>query len=320
MYGKVISSLAKCNINRPDENILRRISKSDSLLRHASTSTDYAYNLYDELKITVQTPTQTYIGEIVGLNVDGPLDMDMGILNVFKASDINTGQLKVMKILRVPEGTKDYSIRKKDIEYEVYAANNFKHDAIVPMTHHRVELDTYWMKILRTNINLNEVLVMPLFSASLNSTPSNMSSAIISRQGFRILDALEYIHGCSYVHLDVKAMNIFVNGNGDWFLGDFGSCKPINELITSSSEQFYFKDIVFKSTLADPIIDWFMFLVLLMIETLVDRNDYENVFKVGDPTHVNYDLVVDFAKNKISTDEIIAPLINNLFIKLNIMN
>eukprot|EP01031_Cornospumella_fuschlensis_P038487 gene38487-46781_t len=127
---------------------------------------------------------------------------------------------------------------------------------------------------------------------------------LIAREGKRMLDALEYIHTKQgYVHLDVKAMNIFVSHNAQWFLGDFGSCKPKGHAVTSSTFQFYFEDTSCKA--ADPYFDWFMFLVLLVIETLSDRRSYVYKFK-RDPAarYVDFSLVTAYAKDLVSNPDI----------------
>ena len=119
----------------------------------------------------------------------------------------------------------------------------------------------------------------------------------------RIVSALEFIHSNGFVHLDVKATNIFVDSNRDWFLGDFGSCKPIGHRITSSTFQFYFEGMAFKS--AHPKYDWFMFLVFILIETMEDRRQYvQHLMISSTPTHVDFGKVMAYARGLQENEQI----------------
>ena len=64
------------------------------------------------------------------------------------------------------------------------------------------------------------------------------------------------MHKKGYVHMDVKAANIFVDFNRRWLLGDFGSCKLIDDKITSSTFMFCYENTSFQK--AHPKYDLFM--------------------------------------------------------------
>jgi serine/threonine protein kinase len=66
-----------------------------------------------------------------------------------------------------------------------------------------------------------------------------------------------------YAHMDIKATNIFVDHEGNCFLGDFGSCKPFGKKIRSTSPKFLWKTVI--NEVAEPVYDYFMFLVMIMI-------------------------------------------------------
>jgi serine/threonine protein kinase len=150
------------------------------------------------------------------------------------------------------------------VQHEIRACS-FQHDAIVPMIHQRIEVDLEMSVKANCRPGVNDVLIMPWYTSSLNKCPSG-NFTNIAIQGKRIMSALEYIHGEGYVHLDVKGTNIFVTSDKMWYLGDFGSCKPIGQRVTSSTFQFCYENIAFQT--AKVIYDWFMFLLLVLIETL----------------------------------------------------
>jgi hypothetical protein len=96
--------------------------------------------------------------------------------------------------------------------------------------------------------------------------------------------------------LDVKATNILSIQIGTGFWVDFGSCKPIGHRITSSTFQFYFEGMAFKS--AHPKYHWFMFLVFILIETMEDRRQYvQHLMISSTPTHVDFDKVMAYARS-----------------------
>lgn len=63
---------------------------------------------------------------------------------------------------------------------------------------------------------------MPIFSECLDKCPQLTEEALLAG-GERMVTALNYLHQLGFIHMDVKQSNIFIRG--DWYLGDFGSCK-----------------------------------------------------------------------------------------------
>jgi len=121
---------------------------------------------------------------------------------------------------------------------------------------------------------------MPWNSSTLNKHPSHLLDWI-AIEGRRILQALQYLHSHpdgGFAHMDVKAMNVFVDHNNRCFLGDFGSCKPLGKPITSCSIKFCWEDV--RGQLAHPKYDYFMFLLMILIECLEDRRTYTSAFYV----------------------------------------
>ena len=153
---------------------------------------------------------------------------------------------------------------------------------------------------------------MPWYTTTLNKLPTNDFPYLL-KQGRRLMNALEYIHAHGFVHMDIKGMNVFVASNGNCFLGDFGSCKPIAELVTSTTFQFYFEDVTSKP--ADVKYDWFMFMLMILIESLEDRREYPNLFydntesRFADRTRV-----LQFA-NSLTKDATIGEFIQELILK-----
>jgi hypothetical protein len=75
--------------------------------------------------------------------------------------------------------------------------------------------------------------------------------------------------------MDVKGDNVFFDVNGVWFLGDFGSACKFDSPIRSSTEGFYHSPILRNP--ARPKYDWFMLLVMLLIE-LGNKEEWAKAF------------------------------------------
>jgi serine/threonine protein kinase len=69
--------------------------------------------------------------------------------------------------------------------------------------------------------------------------------------------------------MDIKESNIFLSLTSDWYLGDFGSSKFINEAITSTNIEFYVGGNL-RGTRAKCEYDWFMLLVVLLRQVIYD--------------------------------------------------
>jgi serine/threonine protein kinase len=229
---------------------------------------------------------------------------------IMSAKDKNS--VKIIKILRVAVGSSELTSRDQDRMNEIHACN-FAHEAIVPMRHACIQVDNEIATKAHCRVGETDVLIMPWYRCTLNKYPSGDLEWIVV-EGKRVSGALEYIHLEGFVHLDVKAMNVFVDHNSHWFLGDFGSCKPIGMLVTSSTFQFCYEDIGCKP--AHPKYDWFMFLLLILIESLKDRRTYNTLFYTAGCKFANFNLVIEYA-NKLVGDEPFGMFIRELLDKLH---
>ena len=258
----ILANLKKHNINRPDATVIERISRSERLLEVGCATTDLSYSTYQNVKDTASSETKSYIGSVLGMKLNGVVFEDFPFILSARQNNI----AKLVKILRVADGASPLESRQKDVLYEMRAAE-FVHTAIVPTQVCKITVDGEISRIANCRIGENDVLIMPWYQATLNKYPSS-DLAWIAEEGVRIMDAVAFVHSKGYVHMDIKAMNVFVNNEGHWFIGDFGSCKPINEPVTSSTFQFCYENVVGKPAI--PKYDWFMLLLMILTEALED--------------------------------------------------
>lgn len=129
---KIVNSLKKTHITRPDVAVLSKISKSNRLLNFGAINTDHAISVYEDVKNMAHTETKSYIGKILGFRVNGSIFEDFP--NIFSAKDATSS--KMIKILCVADGASSLESRKQDLKNEIHACQ-FRHEAIVPMENAR---------------------------------------------------------------------------------------------------------------------------------------------------------------------------------------
>ena len=77
---------------------------------------------------------------------------------------------------------------------------------------------------------------MPKYERTVATAPDLvLPEDVLLERGSVLVAALTYMHGVGRVHMDVKEENIFVDAQGEWFLGDFGSSVPTGTPITSTT-------------------------------------------------------------------------------------
>lgn len=98
---KLVDSLKKHSINRPDASTLQRISRDDKLLDFGSINTECAYDICRRVEEIATTATKSFIGKTLNLYINnGPISDDYP--NIFSARDETS--FKMVKILRVGGG------------------------------------------------------------------------------------------------------------------------------------------------------------------------------------------------------------------------
>ena len=80
------------------------------------------------------------------------------------------------------------------------------------------------------------------------------SSTLILKHIEHISVALETLHSHRWIHMDVKPSNVFLNHQCDAFLGDFGSCTMIGDVVESLTPGYTIEEI--PNAKANPLLDW----------------------------------------------------------------
>ena len=80
------------------------------------------------------------------------------------------------------------------------------------------------------------------------------NSEVIVKILNQISGAIALLHAKNLVHMDVKASNVFLDGEASAFLGDFGSMTAMGDEVTSYSPAFAITELQYET--ADPVHDW----------------------------------------------------------------
>ena len=110
---------------------------------------------------------------------------------------------------------------------------------------------------------------MKRYVSSLTKLPQ-LSEKLCHRGFSRILRALKAMHDLNLVHMDVKSDNVFVDGNFNWDLGDFGSTREIGAQVWSFTKVFNPYTIPDNATVI-PAMDYVLLCVMIAIESKKDQ-------------------------------------------------
>jgi hypothetical protein len=289
--------LRQGNIQRPEEKVIAKIRASFAYQLLANIhSVDSAVEFYNQIKELPSTFTMCIVQEHAGVRISGPLNSEKPKI---LAGVRENGESIVVKLLFI--GTDDarpQKERKSDIEHEVVCCTALAMaDRSIALVPHEVVQINAPQEFARQTQNRGEfqALLMPRYFGSIASGPS-FSEAVIAREARRLLDALQYMHlEAGLVHMDVKLDNVFFDNSG-WFLGDFGSSCKIGEPIRTTTAAFYHGAM---DVGAHPRYDWFMLLVLVLIE-LGDKDQWSSRFMDTGRGRVSYEKVMSETERILS--------------------
>jgi len=115
-----------------------------------------------------------------------------------------------------------------------------------------------------------------------------------------VLEAIRYMHNMGIIHMDIKESNIFIDHGGNWYIGDFGSSKEINEKITSTNLNFYLKKSILNQP-ANTKYDYFMLLMVLLRQTIEDKKWIDHL--CGEDEKFSREKIEKYLKEMTNKDE-----------------
>jgi len=203
--------------------------------------------LYEKVSMIPGEPTKEYLYSKYGLSIGGQWNHMYINGVILSAVDANGKPALVKPLLKGNDEAAMEKIAHNTLDIDIH---------LVPGTIVRRDLQEDKKENHREFI----ALCMPHFSNSLYLLPQ-MPRKAIYEGGIRILKALEIIHSKGLAHMDVKPANIFVDMNGNWFLGDYGSCVELEKPLGSATSEF----LPFFVEVASKELDEFQLLTTLVV-------------------------------------------------------
>lgn len=235
----------------PDPRVINNcVVYFPSRLIVACDDTKDALALYKDANKLLNTSTIVALCSALHIALGKPISLNFP--SVFAGAE-HSGRQIVVKLLR--EVDNDRAVRVESQSVQILGL-----DKIEPDDHHppycfvptRAETVTFDHSALADAAQIGardkkeyHALIMKRCVSTVSCAPHFAAHVILENAEKRILPAIERMHELGYVHLDIKLSNIFVDGRGNWWLGDFGSMRPEGELVYSSTNAYYARHCAF---------------------------------------------------------------------------
>ena len=295
-------SLLEAQFTRPSEKVLSRIATSFShRLGAVFDDVNASVDLYVAVKEMPDSTTMAAIRGATGIVVDGAFVA--GRENLLLARDNRTGRSLIVKLLQHVQlsRTVPTAVLNAAIDTELNLSQEITDRNLECLVHARkVEVEVGEGESRR----LWRGLVMTLFSSVLVNQPGGWSTGLLVRGFQRIQRGISHLHMMGFVHMDVKSDNIFIDVEGQWYLGDFGSATRIGETVLTFTEVFQPFHLNVVCTAVESF-DW----VLLCVAAAFELTKPSWKARLcGDAMHVSPAMVRDVIASCPDVASLLLPL------------
>jgi hypothetical protein len=301
------ASLARAKINAPQKSVL------DTLVRRfpmqmtvAAGDTDSAVELYEELKMLPSTTTTARLKEQTQIHLNGPAGAENINILIGSRSDKTPVMVKILIATanhpKLSFGTLTDACRKEAQVCERLGLSS----TTLPFVQSEV------VDIGDSRGVFRKAIVMPTYVRTVADSARLWPASLIDGSK-RMVQALNYMHSLNLVHMDVKGSNILIDQAGDWYLGDFGSARDINDVVITTTPSFYPTDLCGLPAL--PKYDWFMLLVTILIELMPKKHEWAKKLCETEAKIVTLPLVAQALQNAITSvdvSKLLKPLLSKM--------
>lgn len=241
---RFVSLLSEGNITRPNAAVMKYLIFNKVASMAEIATKDEAVSLYEWAKNLPKTLTKGAFYSESGFKLDDPAFDREGM---FFAFDVQTAPF-IFKTVHESE----------DPEVIASKALSDSGKFLVP---------SRFLSLQGDGTHRLQGLIMPKYDRSLNAVDIETHPDTLLSRARDLVEALNFMHLNLLVHMDIKEANIFIDYQGKWWIGDFGSCVQDYSPIKSTTIGYHPDLVDWMSK--DPILakfefDWYMLGALLI--------------------------------------------------------
>lgn len=290
--------LGKTWVNRPLQHVMQKIESQFSNRVLVVETLEGALSLYQDVKNMPTTTLKAEVRDSAGITVNGPLSQQRA--TILSGATLS-GRPVVIK-LDDSSGSEYDMVEHLGLyahDVGLHPAHLVNCTALKELEHITQDESTGFQEM-----KVWKAMVMPMYCCSLAALPQ-LDALVILTGLERMVHALEYIHGKGFVHMDVKSDNVFVDAEGRWMLGDFGSCVRVNAPVTGTTREFH--PLVLIGKPAQISFDYDMFAVMAAVE--LNKNRWKEELYDVRGVIVTENVTSAFAKLRSSASEEVPKLV-----------
>lgn len=203
-------------------------------------ASENAILIYDKASRLPRTSTRLALKQANGIQVDGSFPANSSKASFCYA--FHDGRPLVLKLY----DNQLNAAREKDVIGRLGDARTCAENYLVYLYSIEVLTESSQEEMLKARILPKSsprptpffALASPVYVMTLDRWPSPMFPKDVCKMGIQILSALNRLHTLDMCHNDVKPDNIFIDQQGDFFLGDFGACDTIGAVIRECTREY----------------------------------------------------------------------------------
>ena len=294
------TSLAQSGINAPAKHLLDTLVRRFPMqLSVDAGDVEAARDLYEEMKALPSTTTTARMKEESQIHLNGPASAENVNILIGSRSDKTPVMVKILIATanhsKLPFSALSEACRKEAQVCEKLGLSS----TALPFVRSEV------VDIGDSNGLFRKAIIMPTYVRTVADS-ARLWPASLNDGSSRMIQALRHMHSLDLVHMDVKGSNILIDQAGDWYLGDFGSARDVNEAIFTTTPSYY--PVSLCGLAAHPKYDWFMLLVTILIELMPKKQEWAKELCDTDRNVVTFPRVAQSLVNALSSSDVSGPL------------